>query len=790
MPEGPRSSEHDLIRRARAQFEARQERRTPIGSRRYAPQLPGYDLIRELHRGGQGVVYQAVQRSTGRDVAVKFLRHGSISTVQEIGRLRREVHILGQLRHPSIVTIHDSGEHDGLVYYIMDYIDGQPLDAYAAGTHLDQRRLAGLFKRVAEAVQAAHLRGVIHRDLKPANILVDHDGNPHILDFGLAKLDDGVTHMTAMTHTGQFIGSLPWSAPEQATGQHDQVDVRTDVYALGVVFWQVLTERFPYAISGDVRSAMHNIINADPSVATDSNTRLTGDLETILRKCLAKEPQRRYQNAGDLAEDLGAFLDNRPISARRDSQLYVLKKSIRRYWAAYLFTLATTVASIVFGGLYVQASRDRAEAESERLAAKRTIDELRIGLHDGVPSLMPFTDDFDGPALDERFLASGQVSLQNGTLVFESSPTGGSSYELNPAQAVIRGDFDASIDFELIDFPVPEAGALHFIVGARSVFTREVIAVAGVHHEHAPEHAPAERCLKGGDVRLSSDRGVRFAEMSAIGGRLRLRRRATTYSAFYWQDGWQHLHSFEGPDEDVRLVVMSGTWFTATPYRVAFDNLEVDTAFPRNAQCLESIHDTFSGQVLDYRFYRDMLFGNLVIERNGHLRFTEQNGDQGYSRVTLDPTRHVLCGDFELSVDYAWIEPPDIEAGEHVIGIEVQTAAERTVVGSIEHVVGPAGTPDVIRADVGDTRARPAPARSGRLRIVRSGSRLSLGYWDDTWIMFEHDASTTDNLTISLFSGATEVASGHVAAFDTLVIDPLISEGVMHEGLDPSTGTP
>lgn len=339
-------------------------------TRRGVPRVPGYTLIRELHRGGQGVVCQAVQRSTGRLVAIKFLRHGAISTPHERARMQREVQILGQLRHPAIITIHDSGRVGELVYFVMEYVDGQPLDAYANDENLSVRERVALFVRISEAMQAAHLLGVIHRDLKPANILVDHDGCPHIIDFGLAKvIDDASGESAAMTQTGQFLGSLPWSAPEQACGDHAAIDARTDVYALGVVFWYVLSSSFPYEVSHDIQHTLHNIAHAEPGSANDSRRVLRGDLETILRKCLAKDAARRYQTAGELSDDLKNYVRGRPIAARRDSSWYVLRKTVARHrgvsaLAATLILIAT-IASIVLAVLYTQSEASRTLAETQ-----------------------------------------------------------------------------------------------------------------------------------------------------------------------------------------------------------------------------------------------------------------------------------------------------------------------------------------------------------------------------------------------------------------------------------------
>lgn len=377
-------SERRLIRAARELIGTSCERgQKGVPSHVTAP--PGYEFVRELHRGGQGVVYQAFQESTGRDVAIKFLRHGEVSTLTEQARLRREVQILAQLRHPSIVTIHDSGRVGGLDYFVMDYIEGRPINFFVSQEEPSQGEMVVLFMRIAEAVQSAHLRGVIHRDLKPANILVDTTGVPHVVDFGLAKLSDSSNDATMLTQDGQFIGSLFWTAPEQACGRHDEVDVRTDVYSLGVVFWQALTGGFPYKISGDMAGTLQNIIHAEPSKTTASRVRVSDELETILRKCLAKDPERRYQNAGELAEDLKNYLDGRPILARRENPWYVMSKSIRRYRAVFGLVMATFLlavgSSIGLGVLYSRAERARQAAQ---------YGEYRANLNAASAGLLPY----------------------------------------------------------------------------------------------------------------------------------------------------------------------------------------------------------------------------------------------------------------------------------------------------------------------------------------------------------------------------------------------------------------
>ncbi|MHC5112180.1 MAG: protein kinase domain-containing protein [Planctomycetota bacterium] len=350
--------------------------------------IDGYEPVSIHHQGGQGVVYIANQRSTGREVAIKLLRYGDISTPMERGRFEREIRVLSQLKHPSLVTIHDSGSADGLPYIVMDFVDGVHLDAYVEEVNPSREELLSLLKRIAEAVQAAHVRGVIHRDLKPANILIDEDGRPVIVDFGLAKLDEDNSSSPAITLTGAFIGSVPWSSPEQARGEHDAVDVRTDVYALGVIFWHVWTGVFPYEVHGNAAEVLRQITTVDPSRPGPCRYELDQDLETILRKCLSKQQERRYGSAGELADDLDSLQQGKPISARRDNAAYVFKKYIARHQIvsamALLLLLVILSSSLVFQGLYRNADSLRAIADRKTYMASLSAAHAGIAVRDAI----------------------------------------------------------------------------------------------------------------------------------------------------------------------------------------------------------------------------------------------------------------------------------------------------------------------------------------------------------------------------------------------------------------------
>lgn len=344
-----------------------------------APQIDGYSILAEIHHGGQGVVYRAIQQSTRREVAIKVMREGPFAGRNDRIRFDREVHILAQLEHPNIVTIHDSGTASGCYFFVMDYIRGRTLDDYlsiasaptrvssvtgdhaapATGgvrqrtarkpvTHPELETRLRLFIKICEAVNAAHLRGVIHRDLKPGNIMVDDAGEPHVLDFGLARVTWAEDSAPSITLSAHFVGTPQWASPEQAAGDSARVDLRSDVYSLGLILYHLLTGEFPYDVRGALPEIIQQIRTANPRPLTSLSRGLDAELNTLVLKCLAKEPERRYETAGALARDVARYLAHEPLDARRDSVWYVLRKRFRRHRLPLALGAASFVALIAF----------------------------------------------------------------------------------------------------------------------------------------------------------------------------------------------------------------------------------------------------------------------------------------------------------------------------------------------------------------------------------------------------------------------------------------------------------
>jgi len=323
--------------------------RTSLASPSMLMDFGDYELLEQIGRGGQGVVFRARQKSLNRTVALKVIRLGQWASEAHVKRFRREAEAAARLEHPCIVPIYEVGERDGSCYFSMKFVEGGQLDEVIRREPMPPRRAAELIAKVARTVHYAHEHGILHRDIKPGNILLDAKGEPHLTDFGLARL---VESESTVTRTLEVLGTPSYMAPEQAEGENEAVSSATDVYGIGAVLYQLLTGQPPFA-GGTTYETIKLLLDTEPRPPRLLNPKIDRDLSTICLKCLEKDPQRRYSSALALAEDSERWLKHEPIQARHTGifargQKWVLRNPTSALLVASLFALAAAAGWIVW----------------------------------------------------------------------------------------------------------------------------------------------------------------------------------------------------------------------------------------------------------------------------------------------------------------------------------------------------------------------------------------------------------------------------------------------------------
>ena len=326
------------------------------------PRIEGYEILDKLGEGGMGTVWHAIQLGTRRKVALKLMSAGMFANERARARFDREVELTARLDHPNIAAVYDSGLDRGVYFYAMERVDGTALDLYVQTHKMSRRDILELMRTIGGAVFHAHQRGVIHRDLKPGNILIDPDGEPHIVDFGLAKTVLHEKGELAISVEADVAGTPAYMSPEQAAGHVDKLDTRTDVYSLGVILYRLLLGEPPHDLSGSQLEILRRISDTDAKRPRLIDPAMDRDLEAILLKALARNPDDRYASAGSFTRDIDNYLNGNPLLARPATFGYVIRKQLIKHLPQVSIAAAVMIVLVamgVFSYLRVKAARDQ-----------------------------------------------------------------------------------------------------------------------------------------------------------------------------------------------------------------------------------------------------------------------------------------------------------------------------------------------------------------------------------------------------------------------------------------------
>ena len=763
--------------------------------RRGRRDLTRYRMLGEIGRGGMGVVHRVWDPELRRTLALKLLRRRTDSndpasdTHFPHERLRHleEAQILGQLQHPAIVPVLDIGfDAEADIFFTMPLVQGENLEGVIARVQDPKdswslARAVATVLRVCEAVAYAHSKGVLHRDLKPRNVMVGPYGETYVMDWGLAKVRGQTGHAPGnnppneqphqsfgsspsntsvnsdrrdlahldpgsmlATHAGTVVGTAEYMAPEQALGQSEQVDERSDIFSLGAILYQVLGGRPPYHDSFSQRPKPSEVIERVRAGPPTSLLRLAPtvpeELQAICQKAMSRDARDRYVTASRMADDLRAHLEDRVVRAHRTGAWIELWKWTLRHRAvvAVLLALAGTMvfAAIAMGLLWQRSERHRESAELAQADSLRRQGALRV-MSPTSPNSPSFTDSFDDGRLDRRWVSAGldshHIEERDDHLILTAG--GGmqtwASVELDPYISLLRGEFDVSIRYRLGGFDVPEIERAERIARMAlldAVHQEELLSI-GRHAEKRPGVCDGVEQTMRAFCRSAEESTC--VEDSGFEGRMRLTRRGDTVSAFTWDGAWHELASVEDVTAPLRLQLMCINWYSPQSASFEIDELSIDSEYTISPEVLSEYHDSFSDAAIDARLTVRANAG-FVSEIDDQLHMKKLKGRAGFVQVALHPTLWKLAGNGEVSVGYELRSFPLGDEGQTVFALRLKTTR-----GIHFGTIQVTSHPDGLRflAWYHDKNAL-APLRDkiGRLRIRRSGTSIFFEYWEDAWV--------------------------------------------------------
>ncbi len=734
-----------------------------------------YRVLGEIAEGGMGAIFSVWDASLGRPLAMKVLRRAdprrTDSVARERAKLRllHEAQILGRLQHPSIVPVHEVGQlEDGDPYFTMLQVQGlalsEILPRIASGADgWTLPRALRVLLQVCEAVAHAHSQGIVHRDLKPSNVMVGSFGETFVMVWGLAMARDfsGEADVRVqpsepdpargrdteaararpatplLTMEGNVLGTPAYMAPEQARGRLDEVGPCSDVYSVGAILYHLLAGEAPHDADRGVptpHEVLARVLAGPPAPLAERAPRAPAELVAICEKAMARDRVDRYASMLELAEDLRAWLDVRVVRAYARGAWAELRKWVRRHSVVVSLLAALVIvlagAAVTLGVLYEKAESRRRQAVVAQADSLRRQNALRPMAPSGA-QLPSFRDDFEDGFLDRRWVASGRtdlVSEKKGRLRLEASPDGEMTTNvfLDPYVNVIRGDFDASVDFFLENFTVEKLGVLDasFIVDE---------ALSGKHLVSISRNASGGEGVTSPQFyqAFDNDHQRPIAEGDEMQGRFRLTRVGKRISAYYWRDGWHELLAKDCTPGPVRLRFSARSWpiRDPVPFAIEFDNFEVQTSYEMPSKALRDFRDDFADGAIDSHLANSADAG-ILAELDGRLYLEKIQGRTGMVGVELRAWNWLLRGDFSVSFDFDLVDFPT--SGDESTSLSLILLGVHGGDRKLQVLAASAGRAYRFLPNWGESRAS-FDGSIGKLRMERRGAAISYQFWDDGW---------------------------------------------------------